>query len=387
MQSNIPSSPKRIAVCMLTSSHMALDNRIYDKEAKSLADAGYSVAIIGQHPQREVRDEIQFIPLPAARTRFQRLVLMPFRLWKLALRQRAAIYHFHDPELIPLGLLLKLRGKHVIYDVHEDYEQTMLAAAWIPRPLRWLVSRLWGGCERLGSRCFDHVIVVDSQIRRKFPASKTTMITNVPPLAFLGESKPAEDDGKFRVLFIGAIQRARGIHAVLQALDLVKSPHVELHVVGQVLDPRLQESLNTNPRVVCHGRLPWKQVRAVLEQARLGLMLFQPTPAHLRFTGEGNTKLFEFMSLGLPVLFSDFPILRQFIYSIGAGFAVDPTSPEKIAAAIDHLCRNPELCRKMGERGQQAVRTQFHWEAEAKKLLAAYEGVMSGRQDTSGVAP
>ena len=80
----------------------------------------------------------------------------------------------------------------------------------------------------------------------------------------------------------------------------------------------------------------------------------------------------ECMSLGLPVVCSDFPVYREVAGETGAGIMVDPTKPKQIADAIESLVRNPALARQMGEAGREAVRTRFNWQAESKKLLDLY---------------
>lgn len=51
-------------VCILSSVHPALDNRIFYREARSLQRAGYQVPLIAVHPHNEVKDGIGIIAPP-----------------------------------------------------------------------------------------------------------------------------------------------------------------------------------------------------------------------------------------------------------------------------------------------------------------------------------
>jgi hypothetical protein len=107
-------------VCILTSVHPVFDTRIFQKEAKTLKEAGYKVVLIAQHEKEEIVDGIKIIPLKKSKNRFWRIV-DDWKLLQKALREKANIYHFHDPELIPFIILLKIRTEaKIIYDVHED---------------------------------------------------------------------------------------------------------------------------------------------------------------------------------------------------------------------------------------------------------------------------
>ncbi len=60
--------------------------------------------------------------------------------------------------------------------------------------------------------------------------------------------------------------------------------------------------------------------------------------------------------------------------------AVDPSSPEAIARAIDFLHQNPSVRQRMSDNGRRAVREQFNWEHEEQKLLAIYQRLTAGKQ-------
>jgi glycosyltransferase involved in cell wall biosynthesis len=366
---------RNVKICHLSSVHNWYDERIFQKEAKTAVGAGYRVVFIVRRDSDEMVDEISMVALPSFSHRFVRLITISIVLLSRAIREKADIYQIHDPELIPIGLLLKGLCKRVVYDIHEDYQQNINSRDWLTADLRRIFSKLWWQFEKNACYFFDHLIIVATNIADKFPQKKKTVVTNAPPLSFVGPSAISRS-GKFIIVYVGMIAAHRGIYKAIEALDLIKNRDIELHIMGAVKNDHDLQLFDEHPKVCYHGRVPWNELRDILKKADVGLLLFQPNPAHCDVSGEGNTKLFEYMGVGLPVVISDFPNLRAFISGIGAGVLVDPTAPAEIANAIDHLYENPSVRMQMGEKGRQAVLSKYNWENQGKKLLNAYEKVM-----------
>ena len=154
----------KIKVCHITTVHTPFDIRIFQKECKTLAREGYDVILIAQNKKNEIVDQVKIVALPKEKNRIHRMFILTLKTFWYALRQKADLYHFHDPELLPIGVLLKLfTGKKIIYDVHEDYVKQMLCKPYIPRIARKSVALLIKGIDRFSSTNF--LTVLSLQVR------------------------------------------------------------------------------------------------------------------------------------------------------------------------------------------------------------------------------
>ena len=188
-------------VIHLTSVHPVFDGRVFHKEAKTLIKAGYDVILIAQHNKEEVVDGVKIIPLPKPRNRFERMTKVVWKLFRLALKEKADVYHFHDPELIPVGLVLRLFSKKVIYDVHEDVPQQILTKDWIRSYIvRKITSFIFKGFENLSCIFFNGIVAATPDIAKKFPSQKTITLRNFPILELIDKARPINNYICWRVI-------------------------------------------------------------------------------------------------------------------------------------------------------------------------------------------
>jgi len=86
----------------------------------------------------------------------------------------------------------------------------------------------------------------------------------------------------------------------------------------------------------------------------------------------GNTKLFEYMQAGLPVICSDFVLWKDIIEEWDCGICIPPRDVIALRNAIQYMIDNPEKAKEMGKNGRQAVLEEFNWGIEEKKLISLY---------------
>ncbi len=225
---------------MMTSVHFAFDGRIFYKEIKTLVKAGYDVVLIAPHDKEENIEGIRIIPLPKTTKRINRLVKTYFRLIWLALKERATIYHFHDPELIPLGLLLKLFNKIVIYDMHELVYFQFEYAYWIKNNLvKSFIQQLYLIIEKFAIIFLDHIILAEDDYRnylintyRNF--DNYTTIRNFPLISEIETAEPIDGNlnRKFVLFYCGDLAEVRSISKVITSMEYLNGK-AELWLLGK----------------------------------------------------------------------------------------------------------------------------------------------------------
>lgn len=376
----VRSSASRRRVVHLTSAHPAFDMRIFRKECQSLARAGYTVTLVVPHEANTVQGgvRIEAVRRPSGRvTRFTRTL---WDVYQKAVSLDSDLYHLHDPELIPLGFLLRMRGYTVVLDIHEDLPAQIRSKDWIPEPLRPMVSRAAALAEWLAVRAFHGVIAATAAVYQRYRAigpGQARLVQNYPILGELEAPDETPHAARPRtILYVGGISEIRGIRELVRAMSLVKDDGVSLRLGGTFMPAGLESEIRSEPG--------WKRVRYIgwverntyaqeLGNARAGAVLFQPEPNHV---ASQPNKLYEYMSAGLPVIASDFPLWREIVEGVGCGVLVDPTDPSAIAEAIDWVLCHPGQAEEMGRAGRAAVEHRFNWALQESELLNLYEELL-----------
>ena len=133
-------------------------------------------------------------------------------------------------------------------------------------------------------------------------------------------------------------------------------------------------------RVSYLGVLSRHQVAELMGRSRVGIVTFLPVVNHVNAL---PNKLFEYMSAGIAVVASDFPLWRQIVTETGSGLCVDPRDPDAIAAAVDRLAGDTEFGAACGRNGARAVAGEFNWSAQASRLVHLYQNLQQQREQTA----
>jgi glycosyltransferase involved in cell wall biosynthesis len=363
-------------VAHLSSVHPWNDVRIFIKEARSLASAGYDITVVAQRSESAVVDGVHCVAIPFTTNRFGRMLLGPWRVFRNGCNYD--IVHFHDSELIPIGILLKLLGKRVIYDVHEDLPRQIADKHWIWSFVRKPIALFAELIERVAARALDRIVAVTPEIGSRFPPDKTVIVQNypLPSELCLREGAIEYKDRPRNFAYVGNVTEARGAKEMVTAIERLNCPDARLVIAGNIAPRSLLGELEAHEgwkRTSYRGLLDRPEVARLLGSARAGIVVFHPIGNYINARPH---KLFEYMSVGLPVIASDFPLWREFVGDNRAGLLVDPHNPDMIAQAMRWILDNPTEAEAMGQRGQHAVATKFNWHKEAEKLIALYASLV-----------
>lgn len=372
-------------VCVITSVHHAYDGRIYYKQCQSLQKSGYRVVLIAPRPEQvEHANGVELIPFDKPKSRLKRF-LTGFHIYKLAKKTDADIYHFHDPDLLFVGALLRKRTKKpVIYDVHEHYPNAIMGRVYIPKWLRRIVKIGYEVVEQICLRFISGVIYTTDEIGERYSHYVNCKIENFPLKEMFHEQRHLQKDESL-IIYLGGITEIRGVIQLLEGFAQVikKFPNAKLMFVGffesttfenKVMD--LISRLNLHDNVSFTGRVPYTEINRYVEKAAIGVLPYLPVPNHLVAL---PNKLIEYMAAGNAVIASDFPHYRRIVETSRCGVLVNPEEPNDIASAMAQLLEHPDVTKKLGMQARQAFLTRYNWDYEEKKLIAFYKQLL-GRE-------
>jgi len=367
---------KQTKITHLTSAHPRYDTRIYIKECQSLAKVEhYEVSlIVADGLGDEVQGAVGIYDVGKLQGRMNRIFKTTKKILEKAIELDSDVYHLHDPELMPIGLKLKKLGKQVIFDAHEDLPKQVMAKHYLPSYLKRVLSKMVSVYEIHILRKFDYVVCATPIICKKFLRHDIDAkdINNFPILDELIEIVPEFKEAT--ICYIGLLYETRGIKEIVQAIENLD---VTLIVAGKFFDSHFEEevkSLKGWEKVDFRGFVDREGIKCILHESVAGLVTLHPTPSYIEAY---PVKMFEYMSAGLAVIASDFPLYKTFVEENDCGLCVNPMDIDAIRNAIETLFSDMKVVRKMGMNGKQVIRKKYNWDNEEEKLLEVYSNVLS----------
>jgi len=359
-------------ICHITSVHPRYDVRILGKECVSLAKAGNDVVLLVADglPQEIYEGVAVYSVKNISKNRVARIISAKRKFIREARSVDAQIYHFHDPELLSLGMKLKKFGKIVIYDSHEDVPRQILAKTWLPKWIRKPISYIFEKYENRIVNKLDAVIVPTPHIRDRFLPinSNTSIIANFPILEEFAHTDNTQK--RVQACYVGGITRNRGIYQIAEATSRAET---RLLLCGPFESEEVKNDiLSRYEHIEYLGVVNRKKIAEVIQSSQMGFVTLLYTPNHFY---SYPIKMFEYMAGGIPVIASNFPLWKTIVDDGCCGLTVDPENIDAITDAILRIRLYPGEAEKMGKNGREKVIMEYNWQKQSEILISLYSSV------------
>jgi glycosyltransferase involved in cell wall biosynthesis len=246
---------------------------------------------------------------------------------------------------------------------------------------RGLLSKVYRIYEKIYLKKFDYLILAEKSYQNYYEnlSQKFEVVLNMPDIEPLVNVVNNKD--KNELFYIGGISNNRGLDVTIEAIKILKDefPDVFMHYVGsydqKILDNLDLKSIENN--VKFYGEMPLLDGLQYSRNAKIGLSILKPIE---NYTKSYSTKIFEYMTLGMPVITSNFQLYKDVVERFNCGICINPLKSKELADAITYLFNNPKEARQMGENGAKVVSEKYNWKREEKKLLKIYQEILQGKE-------
>jgi len=352
--------------------------------ARALGRSGHEVQVLAPHsPSRDFQDSdllVPFgrsVPLPSGGSTARVTLswwLYP-KIRALLKKEQFDIIHLHEPMVPILPLCVLEFSKSVnVGTFHASYSRQHLYRAFQPIIKRWQ-KRLHGSiavspaARRYVNNTFpgEYEIIPNGIDYKHFSA-------NVAPL-------PQYQDGKLNILFVGRLEKRKGLRYLLEAYSKLKweMPNTRLIVVGPGNpDKESYRILSSHGLrdVEFAGRVSYDELPRYYATADI---FCSPATGGESF----GIVLLEAMSAGKPVVASDIEGFRGIMTDGEQGLLVTKKDTGGLANALGRLARDPELRSKLGGQGSRSAE-DYRWEVVAGRVEEYYNRCIQAANGSTG---
>lgn len=362
----------RFQIVHFSTVHPPDDIRIFFKECISLAKAGFSVTLVARgEGSTNLVHGVTCRTVKIPQNRALRMTVGQLRMMAALVTLRGDLFHFHDPELMPAALALRLMGRRVVFDSHEHVAKDLGEKPWLSGLGRWVAGLCGRALEWVAAYSMSGIVITTPGMQRAYARGQTVLVRNLPKLEEFREL-PAWEQRRPIVCYVGLVNELRGSRQIAR---LATRTSARIVVAGRLPDDerrKLQQERGWR-LVEYRGVLDRSQIVSLLSEAQVGLAILLP---RRNVDDSIPTKLLEYLAAGIPVIASDFPSWRALSQGIDCVTFVDPLDEDALARSVNALLGNPARMQVMGRLGRELVLKRFVWEREFDTLLSFYSSLL-----------
>ncbi|MHB1422890.1 MAG: glycosyltransferase [Gemmataceae bacterium] len=257
-----------------------------------------------------------------------------------------------------LPSVIRLHGEPYTFVKHTPDLPLTLDLRWTRFLQRWALRR----ARLLISPSYRHAREIREELGKSAPPLEVVPNVISEDLLRVGSESTADTACSLVdvvgpiVLFVGRLERGKGVPLLLQAASRVLAEVLDVHFVlvggrqANLAEKDLNDLLKQLPdpkRVHLLGHVPWDRLLGWYRRAALCVL-----PSYYETFG---LAVLEPMAFGLPVVALSAGALPELVQNQVTGLLAPPGDSAALAAAITHLVKDPDLRRRLGENGRRAA--------------------------------
>jgi len=370
-----------------------------DKEVQSLFEAGHRI-IVASSTSKDLPRVEKATNCTIYRKKISPFILKSsvgalkfpfyFNFWRsfineIAITEKFDAIHVHDLPLARVGFEFKHKlGVKLVIDLHENYPALLEISQHTNTFIGKLLSskKQWRNYEVEMANKADALIAVVQEMKErlcnlKIDANKIYVLENTPIVDNKTIEKNVNSDF-LTLTYIGGITEARGLQYIIKGMALLSESHknVRLWIVGDgkyLKDLKiLSSNLGVDNLVTFFGKVKSSETVAFLAQTDIALI------PHVRSEQSDNSspnKLYEYMSVGLPVMVSNCTSVERVVKETGVGFSYIHDSPADFKEQLLKIINNREVQTACGENGKRFILTKYNWNYSSRELIRLYSDI------------
>jgi glycosyltransferase involved in cell wall biosynthesis len=281
----------------------------------------------------------------------------------------------------------------VILDLHDNMPEVMKLYPHLQKfPGKYIISpKKWKQKEEKFMKMATKVISVSPEfietLQARLPKEKEKfiLVPNTIRSSFfedftINESIIEKYKNNFVILYLGDTHLRRGLQTAISSLEKLKDkiPNLKLVIVGKnttdVILKQQVEHLKLQNFVDFEG---WKNVSLFQSYILSSAVCISPLHRNLQHDVAYANKIFQYMSLGKPLLVSDAIAQKRLVERTNSGLVHNEKNIEDFTEKVLKLFYDESLQSELGENGKNFVRNEFSWEQTSKKLLHLYDHLLN----------